>query len=69
MYILSIDQSTSSTKALLIDEKCHIKTRINKDHKQYYPKAGWVEHDPEEIYNNLLAAASELIETTKVNWG
>ena len=68
MYILSIDQSTSSTKALLIDEKCHIKTRINKDHKQYYPKAGWVEHDPEEIYNNLLAAASELIETTKVNW-
>ena len=53
MYILSIDQSTSSTKALLIDEKCQINTRVNKDHKQYYPKAGWVEHDPEEIYNNL----------------
>lgn len=67
MYILSIDQSTSSTKALLIDEKCSIKTRVNRDHQQYYPKPGWVEHDPDEIYGNLLAAVAELLETTGID--
>ncbi len=68
MYILTIDQSTSSTKALLVDAECRIKTRINKDHQQYYPQPGWVEHDPEEIYSNLLAAVQELMEQTGTSW-
>ncbi len=68
MYILAIDQSTSATKAMLIDKKCQVTTRINKDHKQFYPKPGWVEHDPEEIYNNLVSAVSELIDTSRISW-
>lgn len=55
-YIIAIDQSTSSTKALLFDEQCHVVARTNVDHKQYYPQTGWVEHDAEEIYQNMIVA-------------
>ena len=53
-YILAIDQSTSATKAILFDEGCKLVGRVNIEHKQYYPKAGWVEHDAEEIYQNTV---------------
>ena len=43
--IIAIDQSTSSTKALLFDEECKMLARTNVDHHQYYPQTGWVEHD------------------------
>ena len=59
-YIIAIDQSTSSTKALLFDEQCHIVARTNVDHKQYYPQTGWVEHDAEEIYSNMIEAIKTL---------
>ncbi|MBE6249566.1 MAG: glycerol kinase GlpK [Prevotella sp.] len=58
--IIAIDQSTSSTKALLFDEQCRIVARTNVDHKQYYPQTGWVEHDAEEIYQNMVKAVSQL---------
>ena len=58
--IIAIDQSTSSTKALLFDEQCRIVARTNVDHKQYYPQTGWVEHDAEEIYQNMVKAISQL---------
>ena len=60
-YIISIDQSTSSTKALLFDEQCHVLSRTNVDHQQYYPQTGWVEHDAEEIYQNMIEAIRQLI--------
>lgn len=59
--IIAIDQSTSATKAMLFNEKCELLRRVNVGHKQYYPKAGWVEHDPEEIYLNVLQSIKELI--------
>ena len=59
--IIAIDQSTSSTKALLFDEECKVLARTNVDHKQYYPKTGWVEHDAEEIYNNMVEAIRKLM--------
>ena len=58
--IIAIDQSTSSTKALLFDEQCHVVARTNVDHKQYYPQTGWVEHDAEEIYQNMIEAIRNL---------
>lgn len=58
--IIAIDQSTSSTKALLFDEQCRIVARTNVDHKQYYPQTGWVEQDAEEIYQNMVKAVSQL---------
>lgn len=62
--IIAIDQSTSSTKALLFDEQCKVLARTNVDHKQYYPKTGWVEHDAEEIYQNMIEAIRQLLEVS-----
>ena len=59
--IIAIDQSTSSTKALLFDEQCKVLARTNVDHHQYYPKTGWVEHDAEEIYQNMIEAIRKLM--------
>ncbi len=61
--IIAIDQSTSSTKALLFDEQCRIVARTNVDHKQYYPQTGWVEHDAEEIYANMIEAIRQLVKS------
>ena len=52
--IIAIDQSTSATKAMLFDEQGHMLARADKEHHQYYPQTGWVEHDAEEIYNNMV---------------
>ena len=59
--IIAIDQSTSSTKALLFDEECRLLARTNVDHKQYYPQTGWVEHNAEEIYQNMIEAIRKLM--------
>lgn len=59
--IIAIDQSTSSTKAMLFDEECRMLARQNVDHHQYYPQAGWVEHDAEEIYQNMVEAVRQLV--------
>ena len=59
--IIAIDQSTSSTKALLFDDQCRLLARTNVDHQQYYPQTGWVEHDAEEIYRNMVEAIHQLV--------
>ncbi|SMF65300.1 glycerol kinase [Alteromonadaceae bacterium Bs31] len=59
--VIAIDQSTSATKALLIDEKGQCLGRASRIHQQIYPEPGWVEHDAEEIWQNLLAAVKELL--------
>ncbi len=59
--IIAIDQSTSSTKAMLFDEQCRMLDRCDVDHQQHYPQAGWVEHDPEEIYDNMVKAIAQLV--------
>lgn len=59
-YMIGLDQSTSGTKIVLVDSSGQIVSKESKSHKQYYPKPGWVEHDPMEIYNNCLALLKEL---------
>ena len=66
-YIIAIDQSTSATKALLCDEQCKLLARSSVAHQQYYPKAGWVEHDAEEIYANTVKAIGRLLEGRDLN--
>jgi len=51
--ILTIDQSTSGTKAMFVNENGEIVQKASKGHKQIYPREGWVEHDPLEIYENV----------------
>lgn len=52
MYIGSIDQGTTSSRFIIFDKKGDILSMGQKEHKQIYPQAGWVEHDPEEIWKN-----------------
>ncbi|MBC7724006.1 MAG: glycerol kinase, partial [Burkholderiaceae bacterium] len=51
-YILSIDQGTTSTRAIIFDRAGSIVSSGQLEHEQIFPKAGWVEHDPTEIWNN-----------------
>lgn len=60
-YIIGIDQSTQGTKALLIDEEGRIAGRADKKHAQLVNEKGWVSHDPEEIYENVLLAVQEVM--------
>lgn len=60
-YIISIDQSTQGTKALLFDETGQIVRRTDRAHKQMINEKGWVSHDPEEIYQNVLTVVEELL--------
>lgn len=64
-YIISVDQSTSATKAVLFNEHCQLVNRVNLAHKQYYPQPGWVEHDAEEIYQNTVNVIRKVVELNK----
>ncbi|MBC7319814.1 glycerol kinase GlpK [bacterium] len=66
-FILTIDQSTSATKAIIFDDTGKLIHRYNVPHKQYYPKPGWVEHNPEEIFNNTLKAIKEVIKESGID--
>jgi glycerol kinase len=65
-YLLAVDQSTSSTKAILFDESLRPAARYNVPHRQFYPQPGWVEHDPMEIYRNLLTAVAGVLRESGV---
>ena len=60
-YILSVDQSTQGTTALLFDENGTLVARAYKSHQQLVDANGWVEHNPEEILQNTLSACREAI--------
>lgn len=60
-YIISIDQSTQGTKALLFDKTGQIVHRTDRAHRQIINEKGWVSHDPEEIYQNVLEVVEELL--------
>ena len=64
-YILTIDQSTSATKALIFNNRGNLIDKKALEHKQYYPQPGWVEHDAEEIYQNTVKTIKLLLENNK----
>jgi glycerol kinase len=66
-YLLSIDQSTTATKAILFDQSGKLVARENREHKQFYPQPEWVEHDPIEIYSNTVTAIRQVLEKSKLD--
>lgn len=66
-YVIGIDQSTQGTKAILFDAQGKIVLRKDKLHRQMIDEKGWVEHDPEEIWCNLLTIVKELLTEANVN--
>jgi glycerol kinase len=55
-YILSVDQGTTGTKALLVDQEGQLRAKGYAAHQQFHPAPGWVEHDVEEIWECILRA-------------
>lgn len=58
-YILALDQGTTSSRAIIFDKKGQIISVAQKEFKQHFPKQGWVEHDPEEIWTSQSAVLIE----------
>ncbi len=64
-YILALDQGTTSSRAIIFDKQGKIVTDAQRDFEQKFPKPGWVEHDPMEIWTSQASVATEAI--TKAN--
>lgn len=60
-FILALDQGTTSSRAILFDHAGSIRGVSQREFTQHYPQAGWVEHDPEEIWSTQLAVAREVL--------
>ncbi len=60
-YLLAIDQGTSSTRSVLYDDKGRFIDSSQLEFKQYFPKEGWVEHNPEEIWESVLSTLASLV--------
>ena len=61
-HILAIDQGTTSTRAILFDAQARRVAVAQTEFAQHYPQPGWVEHDPEDIWRDVLATAREAID-------
>jgi glycerol kinase len=65
--ILAIDQGTTGTTAFVVDARGRIRGRAYAEIRQFYPKPGWVEHDPEEIYRSVVTLARKAMSAAKVS--
>ncbi len=59
--ILALDQGTTSSRAILFDERANVLSVAQREFRQIYPRPGWVEHDAEEIWRTQIAVAAEAI--------
>lgn len=66
-YILSLDQGTSSSRAIVFDRKGQIRSMAQREFPQYFPKPGWVEHNPHEIWSSQASVIAEAIAAIGIN--
>ena len=66
-YILALDQGTTSSRAIVFDHDGAIKSLAQKEFEQIFPKPGWVEHDPNEIWSSQAAVVAEAISKIGIN--
>lgn len=66
-FILALDQGTTSSRAIIFDKKGHIKSIAQKEFRQIYPKTGWVEHDPNEIWSSQAGVIAEAVTSVGLN--
>ncbi|MGQ4538337.1 glycerol kinase GlpK [Dermabacteraceae bacterium P7074] len=67
MYVMAIDQGTTSTRAIIFDHAGKIVATGQKEHQQIFPKSGWVEHDPLEIWRNTRSVVGEALSEAEIN--
>ncbi|MDR1663913.1 MAG: glycerol kinase GlpK [Clostridiales bacterium] len=68
-YILALDQGTTSSRAILFNDEQEIVSSAQREFAQYYPREGWVEHDPMEIYATQYAVMTETLTKSGINIG
>jgi len=66
-YVVAIDQGTTGSTVLVLDETLEIRGKQNQEFAQIYPKPGWVEHDPEAIWKSVLVALERALAEAKVD--
>ena len=66
-YVLAIDQGTTSSRAIVFDHSGQIVATGQKEHEQIFPRAGWVEHNPVEVWDNVRAVVAEALSSASVN--
>lgn len=66
-FVLAIDQGTTSTRAILFNARGEIVNTSQQEFKQYFPADGWVEHDPEEIWQSTVAVSQQLLSQGEIN--
>ena len=64
-FIVSIDQGTTSSRVILFDTSGNINFTSQQEFKQYFPKNGWVEHNPNEIWKTTLSCLRKTIQKVK----
>ena len=60
-YILSIDQGTTSSRAIIFDSDANICASAQQEFRQIYPDSGWVEHSPQDILGSVMAVVAEAV--------
>lgn len=68
-FVLAIDQGTTATKAVLVDRDLRIVSEASKEFPQHFPRPGWVEHDLEEIWRSVKAAAAAVLRAAGASGG
>ncbi|MBQ8427699.1 MAG: glycerol kinase, partial [Clostridia bacterium] len=66
-YLLALDQGTTSSRALLVDETMSVVAMVGREFPQIYPKEGWVEHDPTEIFSSQYGVMMEVLAKSGVS--
>lgn len=66
-YLLALDQGTSSSRSIVFDERGHIVAQAQRELTQIYPRHGWVEHDPLEIWRTQLDTAREALQSAGIS--
>src|SRR5438128_421484 len=61
-FVLAIDQGTTSTRAILFDDKMKVAGVGQQEFTQHYPVSGWVEHDPEDIWSSVVATVKAALQ-------
>jgi glycerol kinase len=60
-YILALDQGTTSSRAIIFNQDGRVVTQLNQEFTQHYPRPGWVEHNPEDIWSSQIAVARSVM--------
>ena len=68
-HVLAIDQGTTSSRAIIFDETLKETARAQREFPQHFPRSGWVEHDPEDIWNTVVQTARAALERAGLEAG